>query len=42
MRSKGVKIIAMGVENEEQEKRLHTLEIDYLQGIFISQIENIG
>jgi len=32
----------MGVENEEQEKRLHTLEIDYLQGIFISQIENIG
>ena len=39
MMSRGVKIIATGVENDEQKQNL---QINSMQGILISEIENIG
>lgn len=42
MMSKGVKIIATGVENDEQKQNLQNLQINSMQGILISEIENIG
>ena len=42
MMSRGVKIIATGVENDEQKQNLQNLQINSMQGILISEIENIG
>ena len=42
MRSKNIKIIAIGVENEEQKNKLEAMEIDSMQGNFIYDTENIG
>lgn len=42
MMSKGVKIIATGVENDEQKQNLQNLQINSMQGVLISEIENIG
>lgn len=42
MRSKDIKIIAIGVENSEQKDRLEALGIDSMQGVFIDNIQNIG
>ena len=42
MRSKNIKIIAMGVENEEQKQKLEEMNIDSMQGNFIHDTKNIG
>lgn len=42
MMSRGVKIIATGVENDEQKQNLQNLQINSMQGVLISEIENIG
>lgn len=42
MMSRGIKIIATGVENDEQKQNLQNLQINSMQGILISEIENIG
>ena len=42
MMSRGVKIIATGVENDEQKQNLQNLQINSMQGLLISEIENIG
>lgn len=42
MRSKNIKIIAIGVENAEQKQKLEEMEIDSMQGNFIYDTQNIG
>ncbi|MDL0089366.1 bifunctional diguanylate cyclase/phosphodiesterase [Campylobacter gastrosuis] len=42
MNSKGIKIIGIGVENEEQKRRLIELGITSMQGIYIDDTKNIG
>ncbi|MGB2553005.1 bifunctional diguanylate cyclase/phosphodiesterase [Campylobacter sp. MOP51] len=42
MRSKEIKIIAIGVENGEQKAKLENIGIDSMQGMFIYDIQNIG
>ncbi|MBR8462621.1 EAL domain-containing protein [Campylobacter sp. faydin G-105] len=42
MSSKEIKLIAIGVESEEQKDRLIKLGITNLQGMFIDEIKNIG
>lgn len=42
MRSKNIKIIALGVENQEQKNKLEALHIDSMQGNFIHDTKNIG
>ncbi|MGG7048745.1 MULTISPECIES: bifunctional diguanylate cyclase/phosphodiesterase [unclassified Campylobacter] len=40
--SKGMKIVAIGVENEEQKQKLLGLGITIMQGIYIDDTKNIG
>lgn len=42
MNLKGIKIIGIGVENEEQKRRLIELGITSMQGIYIDDTKNIG
>ncbi|WP_169778304.1 bifunctional diguanylate cyclase/phosphodiesterase [Campylobacter curvus] len=42
MNSKDIKLVAIGVENEEQKKKLLELGIMNMQGIYIDEIKNIG
>ncbi|WP_169784867.1 bifunctional diguanylate cyclase/phosphodiesterase [Campylobacter curvus] len=42
MNSKDIKLVAIGVESEEQKKKLLELGIMNMQGIYIDEIKNIG
>ncbi|EJP75248.1 MULTISPECIES: bifunctional diguanylate cyclase/phosphodiesterase [Campylobacter] len=42
MSSKDIKLVAIGVESEEQKKKLLELGIMNMQGIYIDEIKNIG
>lgn len=42
MSSKGIKLIAIGVENEEQKNKLIELGVINMQGFYIDEIKNIG
>ena len=42
MRSRGIDIVAIGVENIEQKEKLESLGIVSMQGMFIEETKNIG
>lgn len=42
IKSKGIKLIVIGVENAEHKMKLDELGIEFMQGIYISKTEDIG